>query len=137
MITRILFQLWSQLCSKPFTNLFPAAHMPPSLTAVLSDPANPPKSPIPVGARFRGQLDYNRAKCIGCRLCVKVCPANATDYLPEEKKIIIHNDRCCFCAQCTEICPVKCLSMSGTYMISSYKRKQNITTDTGPATAKA
>jgi formate hydrogenlyase subunit 6/NADH:ubiquinone oxidoreductase subunit I len=111
--------------------------MPPSLTAALSDPAAPPNPPIPAGARLRGRLDYDRGKCIGCRLCVKVCPANATDYLPEEKKIVIHNDRCCFCAQCTEICPVKCLSMSGTYMISSYDRKQNVTTDTGPAVAKA
>jgi formate hydrogenlyase subunit 6/NADH:ubiquinone oxidoreductase subunit I len=131
MITRIAPQLWRQLFSRSFTNLFPAAHMPPSLTDALASPdtLNPP---VPVGKRFRGRLHYDRSKCIGCKLCVKVCPANATDYQAGEKKILIHNDRCCFCAQCTEICPVKCLTMSGTYMISSYSRKENVVTDSGP-----
>jgi formate hydrogenlyase subunit 6/NADH:ubiquinone oxidoreductase subunit I len=136
MFTRIVPQLWMQFCSRVATNIFPAAHMPPSLTAALSDPASPPSPPVPVGERFRGRLNYDRSKCIGCRLCIKVCPANATDYRPEEKKIVIHNDRCCFCAQCTEICPVKCLTMSETYMISSYVRKENVVVDSGsPAKA--
>ncbi|MDR1977840.1 MAG: 4Fe-4S binding protein [Synergistaceae bacterium] len=135
MITRVLPQLLRQLCSRAVTNLFPSAHMPPSLTAVLSDPEVSPNPPVPVGKRFRGRLHYDRSKCIGCRLCVKVCPANATDYLAEEKKIVIHNDRCCFCAQCTEICPVKCLTMSETYMISSYARRENVVADSGPLPA--
>ena len=130
MITRILPQLWKQIFSKTVTNVFPAPHMPPSLTEALAKPeALTP--PVPTGKRFRGRLNYDRAKCIGCKLCVKVCPANATDYQAEEKKIVIHNDRCCFCAQCTEICPVKCLTMSDTYMISSYVRKENLVTDSG------
>lgn len=131
MITRILPQLLKQLFSKAATNFFPAKHMPPSMTAALAAPEaiNPP---VPVGKRFRGRLNYDRSKCIGCRLCIRVCPANATEYQAEDKKIIIHNDRCCFCAQCTEICPVKCLSMSEEYLISSYERRSNIVTDTGP-----
>jgi formate hydrogenlyase subunit 6/NADH:ubiquinone oxidoreductase subunit I len=133
MITRILPQLFRQILSRVATNPFPAVHMPPSLTDALSDPDSPPNPAIPVGKRFRGRLNYDRNKCIGCKLCVRVCPAHATDYLAEEKKIVIHNDRCCFCAQCTEVCPVKCLSMSGLFMISSYDRKANVVTDTGPA----
>jgi formate hydrogenlyase subunit 6/NADH:ubiquinone oxidoreductase subunit I len=135
MLTRILPQIFKQVFSRTVTNLFPAAHMPSSMTEALSSPgANPP---VPVGRRFRGRLDYDRAKCIGCRLCVRVCPAKAADYLAEEKKIVIHNDRCCFCAQCTEICPVKCLAMSDDFMISSYDRKANVVTDTGPAPVKS
>lgn len=135
MITRILPQLLKQFFSDVATNPFPAVHMPSSLTEVLSDPDIPPKPPVPVGKRFRGRLNYDRSKCIGCKLCIKVCPANATEYVPEEKKILIHNDRCCFCAQCTEVCPVKCLAMSEEYMISSYERKENIVVDTGPIPA--
>ena len=135
MFTRILPQLWKQIFLRVVTNAFPALHMPPSLTAALSDPAAL-TPPVPVGKRFRGRLNYDRNKCIGCRLCIKVCPANATDYQAEEKKIVIHNDRCCFCAQCTEICPVKCLTMSETFMISSYARKENIVTDSGPGLPK-
>lgn len=133
MITRILPQLLKQFCSRPATNPFPAPHMPDSLTEAL---AAAPLPPVAVGKRFRGRLDYDRSKCIGCKLCIKVCPANATEYLAEEKKILIHNDRCCFCAQCTEVCPVKCLAMSDAFLISSYERKENIVTDTGPIVPK-
>ena len=136
MITRMVPRLLKHICLRFVTNLFPAAHMPPSLTDALADPTVL-TSPVPVGQRFRGRLDYDRAKCIGCRLCLKVCPANATDYIPEEKKILIHNDRCCFCAQCTEICPVKCLTISSTYLISSYTRRENVVTDTGSAQTEA
>ncbi|GHV45161.1 hypothetical protein FACS1894204_03570 [Synergistales bacterium] len=130
MFTRIFPQLFKNLFSKVATNPFPAVHMPSSLTEALANPdaINPP---VPVGKRFRGKLHYDRAKCIGCKLCTKVCPANATDFVPEEKKIVIHNDKCCFCAQCTEICPVKCLTMSSEFAISSYERKDNITKDSG------
>jgi len=130
MITRIFPQLFNHLFSRVFTNPFPATHMPPSLTDALSDQAsiNPP---VPVGKRFRGRLDFDRAKCIGCRLCTRVCPANAIEYLAESKKVAIHNDRCCFCAQCTEICPPKCLTMSEAFMISSYNRKESVVTDSG------
>jgi formate hydrogenlyase subunit 6/NADH:ubiquinone oxidoreductase subunit I len=123
-------QLLRSLFSRAFVNPFPAANMPSSMTEAMSNPEllNPY---LPVGARFRGRLNYDRAKCIGCRLCVRVCPAHATDYQAEEKKIIIHNDRCCFCAQCTEVCPVKCLTMSKEFMISSYDRKANVVKDSG------
>ena len=124
MITRIFPQLFKHILSRVFTNPFPATYMPPSLTQALQ--AGIPNPPVPVAKRFRGQLSYDRDKCIGCRLCIKVCPANATSFVAESKKIVIHNDRCCFCAQCTEICPVKCLTTSDTYMISSYNRKENV-----------
>jgi len=130
MITRIFPQLFKQIFVGAFTNLFPAKHMPPSLTEALSDQAslNPP---VPVEKRFRGRPALNRDKCIGCKLCIRVCPANAINYLAETKKVAIHNDRCCFCAQCTEICPPKCLTMSDVYMISSYNRRENMETDSG------
>jgi len=131
MITRIFPQLFKHLFSRTLTNPFPAVYMPPSLTEALSDQASPPNPPVPVGKRFRGRLDYDQDKCIGCKLCVKVCPANATDFQKETKKIVIHNDRCCFCAQCTEICPVKCLAMSDVYMISSYNRRENTVPEIG------
>ena len=134
MITRMLFQLLRQIRQKVFTNPFPVAQMPDSLTDALQAAEkgwielNPP---VGVNDRFRGRLNYDKSACIGCKLCIKVCPANATVFLPEEKKIQIHIDRCCFCAQCVEICPVKCLSMSGEFLISSYDRKAQIVTDTG------
>ncbi len=134
MINRMIVQLMHQLWQRVFTNLFPVARMPDSMTEALNAAEkgwielNPP---VGVNEHFRGRLNYDRDACIGCRLCIRVCPANAIEFLPEEKKIQIHVDRCCFCAQCVEICPVKCLASSEDYLISSYDRKAQIVTDTG------
>ena len=110
MINRMLFQLVRQLWQRLFTNLFPVARMPDSMTEALEAAEkgwielNPP---VGVNDHFRGRLNYDRSACIGCKLCIRVCPANAIEFLPEDKKIQVHVDRCCFCAQCVEICPVK------------------------------
>lgn len=134
MINRMFFQLLRQLRKKVFTNPFPVAHMPDSLTDALHAAEKgwiELNAPVETNEHFRGRLNYDKSACIGCKLCIKVCPANAMVFLPEEKKIQNHIDRCCFCAQCVEICPVKCLSMSGEFMLSSYDRKAQIVTDTG------
>ena len=132
MINRIFPVIVDQATKKPATNTFPIPHMPDSLVEALKSKGTVLTPPVAVGKRFRGRLLYDRQKCIGCKLCTKVCPANATEYLPDVKKIQIHNDRCCFCAQCTEICPVKCLAMSDESLNSSFNRLEDIITDTGP-----
>ena len=132
MINKILPELINQVIKKTATNTFPVAHMPDHLVEALKSKDTVLTPPVNVGERFRGRLLYDRQKCIGCKLCLKVCPANATEYLPDEKKIQIHNDRCCFCAQCTEICPVHCLAMSDECFNSSFNRKEEIIKNTGP-----
>jgi len=131
MINRIFSVIIDQGTKKPATNTFPIAHMPDSLVEALKSKDTVLTPPVPVGKRFRGRLLYDKQKCTGCKLCIKICPANATEYLTEDKKILIHNDRCCFCAQCTEICPVKCLAMSDEAFNSSFNRKEDIISDTG------
>ena len=139
MLNRMSLQLLRQWVDKVFTNPFPVPSMPDSLTAALKAAEegkiklNPPIEPQ---GYFRGRLDYDKERCIGCKLCIRVCPANAIEFLEEEKKIQIHVDRCCYCSQCTEICPVKCLSMSKEYLISSYDRKAQIVRDSGPTKKK-
>jgi formate hydrogenlyase subunit 6/NADH:ubiquinone oxidoreductase subunit I len=134
MLNRMSLQLLRQWVDRIFTNPFPLSSMPDSLSETMKEVETGKVSihpPIEPKGYFRGRLDYDKARCIGCRLCVRVCPANATEFLPDEKKIQIHTDRCCFCAQCTEICPVKCLSMSREFLISSYDRKEQIVVDSG------
>lgn len=117
----MLPQVFAQLFKKPWTNKFPAKYQPNNTTKYLADVAagkakiNPP---IETPPNFRGKIQYDKEKCIGCQLCIKVCPSGAIEFKPEEKKIKIYLARCTFCSQCNDICPVNCLSMSDEFLLA-------------------
>lgn len=114
-------QLLAQMFKKPFTNKHPRKYIPSSSTDFLRDvqdgkaTMNPP---IGTPEKFRGKIVYDKEKCIGCKLCLTVCPSEAIVFKDEEKKIRIYLARCTFCAQCNDICPVNCLSMSGEFLLA-------------------
>ncbi len=118
-------ELLRQLFKKPATNEFPAKHAPKSVLKLLEKVSkgkarlNPP---IPVPEKFRGKIDYDRNKCIGCKLCIKVCPAAAVVFQEKERKIKYICSRCTFCAQCVDVCPVNALTLSNEFLIADYKR---------------
>lgn len=114
-------QLISQLFKQPFTNKFPAKYTPPSVTKFLEDVSKGKAKiipPVDTPKGFRGKIQYDREKCIGCKLCIKVCPSGAIEFKPEEKKIKIYLARCTFCSQCNDVCPVSCLSMSNEFLLA-------------------
>ena len=117
--------LLKQLFQTPVTNKFPAKYAPASTIEFL-DKVKRGKlkliPPIVVPPRFRGKIAYDREKCTGCQLCIKVCPTKAIEFIPEEKKVKIFVARCCFCAQCNDICPPGALSMTDEFMLSSYDK---------------
>ena len=114
-----------QFLKKPATNLFPAKYLPPSVTGFLQKATagevtvNPP---VDTPVRFRGRITYDRDACIGCKLCIRVCPAHAIEFLPETKTVRIYVTQCIFCSQCNDACPVSCLHMSGDFMIATENR---------------
>jgi NAD(P)H-quinone oxidoreductase subunit I len=117
----MLPQVFSQLFKKPWTNKFPAKYTPNDVTQFLEDVKNGKATitaPIKTPEGFRGKIKYDKEKCIGCKLCIRVCPCEAIEFKPEEKKIKIYVSRCCFCSQCNDICPVKCLSMSDEFLLA-------------------
>ena len=114
-----------QLFLKPATNEFPAKYAPASIIQFLDKVTKGELKlipPIPVPPQFRGKIAYDREKCSGCKLCVKICPTRAIEFIPEEKKVKIFISRCCFCAQCVEICPVDALAMTDEFLLSTYDK---------------
>jgi len=117
----MLSQVFTQMFKKPFTNKFPAKYAPNNTTQFLEDVGSgkiniiPPIDP-PEG--YRGKIQYDKEKCTGCKLCLKVCPSEAIEFKEKDKKIKIYLARCTFCSQCNDICPVKCLSMSKEFLLA-------------------
>ncbi|MCD6542519.1 MAG: 4Fe-4S binding protein [Thermoplasmata archaeon] len=116
-------ELFRQLFSKPYTNLFPVKYAPVSIKETLEKVEKgeikiTPPVEIPDKETFRGKIQYDREKCIGCRLCIKVCPAKAIEFKEEEKKIRIYVGRCIFCGQCVEICPKNALSQGEEFLMA-------------------
>ena len=117
----MLSQVFSQMFKKPFTNRFPAKYAPKNTTKFLEEVGAGRAEiipPIDVPKGFRGKIQYDKDKCIGCKLCIKVCPSEAIEFVEENKKIKIYLSRCTFCSQCNDICPVKCLAMSNEFLLA-------------------
>jgi len=71
----------------------------------------------PAPERLRGELEFDAAKCTGCRICVRDCPAMALDVVVLDKAtkrfvMRFYSDRCTFCAQCVVSCNFDALSLS-------------------------
>jgi len=114
-----------QLLRKPATNPFPVKRMPRSVTGLLSKVAAGRASihpPVPTPTDLRGKIAYDREKCIGCQLCLRVCPASVIRFLPEEKKIRMYVARCTFCAQCVDACPVHALATTEEFLLADSDR---------------
>ena len=65
-------------------------------------------------------LELDLEKCVGCELCIAVCPKEAVEFVPgvvEEGKLVqrptvdIDPEKCNFCGECAVVCPVNALSM--------------------------
>ena len=117
----MLSQVFSQMFKKPFTNKFPAKYAPKNTTKFLEEVGAGRAEiipPIEVPKGFRGKIQYDKEKCIGCKLCLKVCPSEAIEFKETDKKIKIYLARCTFCSQCNDICQVNCLSMSNEFLLA-------------------
>ncbi|MCY1151435.1 MAG: DUF362 domain-containing protein [Sphaerochaetaceae bacterium] len=48
-------------------------------------------------------------RCIRCKKCIKICPANALTL--QKKKIVIDEEKCVRCYCCHEVCPAKAIKI--------------------------
>ncbi len=77
---------------------------------------------------FRGRIIFDSKSCIGCKMCMRDCPAAAIQIEPTgtEKKFICTFllDRCLFCAQCVDSCPRKALNATSEFELTCFEREQ-------------
>lgn len=133
----MFFEVLKSLFKKPLTNKFPVKYAPNNTHTLLKKVEkgevriNPPVSTPP---NFRGKLEYDIDKCVGCGLCAQVCPSKAIEIVRDKKWIIMHCkdgaklaaplkikiyvSRCVFCGQCVDICPRKCLRMTDEFLLA-------------------
>lgn len=104
-----------------------------------------------VDPRYRGRIAFESDKCIGCQICVKICPSKAITIplsaeqpapkpaaeglalngaegaapVPAKKKFdcMMSLDRCIYCAQCVESCPKKALISTQDFELAHTDRK--------------
>ena len=91
--------------------------------ATVSYPATKAEMPD----NFRGKLQFDKEKCIGCNICVRNCPARAIEIekVPDvEKKFkaLVYLDRCIYCAQCVDSCPKKALQSTKEFELANSDR---------------
>ena len=121
---RVFSEVIAHLFKKPATSSYPAGK-----AKIMPD--------------FRGRIDFDSSKCIGCQMCVKVCPAKAIEIklaaeqppapaqvegqppVAAKKKFDCFMDlgRCVYCWQCAETCPKKALIMTQDFELAKIARK--------------
>jgi len=51
----------------------------------------------------------SETRCIGCDICVRICPTNVFDARPDEVPVIARQTDCQTCFMCEAYCPVDAL----------------------------
>ena len=86
-----------------------------------------PFEKVEMPERYRGKLKFDAAKCIGCRICMKDCPADAITIEKigdKQFKATVQLDRCIYCGQCTDSCPKGALECTKCFELASLDREK-------------
>ncbi len=98
-----------------------------ALKHLLKKPATTtyPAEPARIPEGFRAKLRFFSEKCVGCKLCMKDCPANAIfiEKVGDTYEAIVHLDRCIYCAQCVYACNKSALEMTKQFELAQFDRK--------------
>jgi len=103
-----------------------------ALKHLLKKPATVsyPHGELVIEPYYRGKLVFNSGNCIGCKLCMRDCPAHAITIEnvggKENKRFICRHDlgHCVFCGQCAQSCSKNCLYLSPQVELSSLNKAE-------------
>jgi formate hydrogenlyase subunit 6/NADH:ubiquinone oxidoreductase subunit I len=88
-----------------------------NLRVTLPYPAQP--APAPEG--FRGRLEIDIDKCIGCGACAIACPPRLINIVDLDSKRTFEFvlGKCTYCARCAEVCPEQAIAMSREFELAT------------------
>jgi len=81
-----------------------------------------PFKPLSPPEGFRGMLDIDPNKCIGCAGCANVCTPRAivvTDTDQDWRRIDFYLERCTYCGRCEEVCPEGAIVMTPVFEMAT------------------
>ena len=84
-----------------------------------------PYAPEEMPAKFRGRIRFDGEHCIGCKACVRDCPAAAIkiEKVGERKFMATFElDHCIYCGQCVESCRHNALAVTREYQLAQLDR---------------
>jgi NAD-dependent dihydropyrimidine dehydrogenase PreA subunit len=59
-----------------------------------------------------GQISIERIRCIGCKVCIEVCPRNLYHFNDKDNKVDLKNpEKCINCNACVKRCLANCLNI--------------------------
>ncbi|MBC7085305.1 MAG: 4Fe-4S binding protein [Methanomethylovorans sp.] len=73
-----------------------------------------------ISDRSKKVLEYDYKRCIGCGICVGLCPTKALELGPMKEiamgldvpPVIMDLDKCTFCSMCVQFCPLHAYTMT-------------------------
>ena len=80
-----------------------------------------PYHPAPPEAGFRGRVEVDIDKCIGCGACANACPPRLITVTDKDtrRSIEFALGRCTYCARCEEVCPEDAIKMTEEFELAT------------------
>ena len=102
--------------------------LPQVLESLFKKPATVsyPENRRDVFTNIRGKLTFDASKCVGCRLCVRDCPARALEIEKvgdKQFQAILKIDQCVFCGQCVDSCNKDALECTSEFELAGLSRR--------------
>ncbi|MEM4627663.1 MAG: 4Fe-4S binding protein [Ignisphaera sp.] len=70
---------------------------------------------------FRGAIEIDPNKCVGCGACMRICPPKALTLTTESNTMILRYfvGRCIFCGMCADTCPEKAIKITKEFELAT------------------